>query len=379
MHQGRVSKHQNPKGSTVWRFDVDYTDPSTGKRKRRVRSGFKTKADATKALRAYLEQRDRGRPTGGRSPKLGEWLVDDWLPAISDTVKPSTAALYAATINAQVSPIIGAIRLADIDGAALNRLYRTLREQGLAPKTIKNVHSLLHRAFRDATRWGVLPLNPADAADPPRVAKSEPKTWTSDQLRTFLAHVEGDRLEALWRLLALTGMRRGEALGLRWGDFDAKGGTVNVAQQVTDYAGEITISEPKTPGSRRQVVLDSHTVAVLQAHRKRQLEERVAWGAGYEDHDLIFCRENGTPLRPATVTRNLTALAEDAHLPRLTPHGLRHSWATLALKRGIHPKVVADRLGHSSVSVTLDRYSHVTASLDADAAEQVAAMIDGPA
>lgn len=377
MHQGRISKHQNPKGRTVWRFDVDYTDSTTGKRRRRVRSGFKTKSDAAKALRVFLEQRDRGRPPTVRSPKLAEWLANEWLPAVSDSVKPSTAALYTAMIGSQVSPIIGGMRLAEIDGAALNRLYKSLRERGLAPKTIKNVHGLLHRAFRDATRWGVLTVNPAAAADPPRVPKAEPDTWTSDQLRKYLAHVEGDRLEALWRLLALTGMRRGEALGLRWKDLDVKRGTVDIAQQVTDYAGQVTITEPKTAVARRQVILDGNTVTALRAHRKRQLEERVAWGDGYEDHDLIFCRENGTPLRPATITRNLAAIAAEIGMPKLTPHGLRHTWATLALKRGIHPKIVADRLGHSSVTVTLDRYSHVTAGLDMDAAEQVAALIDG--
>jgi integrase len=304
------------------------------------------------------------------------WLISEWLPAIEGTVRPNTAAMYATIIRAQVAPHIGQIRLKDLDGGTLNRLYRSLKERGRAPKTIRNTHGVLHRALRDAVRWGTIPTNPATGADPPRVPRVEPKTWTADQVAIFLRAVKGDRLEALWRVFALTGMRRGEALGLRWTDVDEKAGSVEVVQQVTDYAGEIAISEPKTGGSARQIRLDAVTVASLKAHRKRQLEERVAWGDGYEDHGLVFCRENGTPLRPVTITRSLPAVAEEVGLPKLTPHGLRHTWATLALRRGIHPKVVADRLGHSSVTVTLDRYSHVTASLDADAAEQVAALID---
>lgn len=377
-HQGRVFKRATKAGD-VWRFQADAIDPATGKRRQVTRSGFSTRGEAQAALRAYLNDRDQGVERVGRSPQLGPWLAEVWLPTLAGKVKPSTEALYRQIVRANVVPRIGGVRLADLDAAALERLYRQLADDGLAPKSIKNVHAVVRRALRDAVRWRVITTNPAAMAEAPRVPRSTPQTWTGDEVRRFLAAVEGDRLVALWRLLAATGMRRGEALGLRWQDVDLDAGEIRVVQQLSEYAGAMRFSTPKTASGARRVALDGATVTALREHRRRQLEERLAWGAGYQDGGLVFAREDGTPLRPATVTRALADLAVAAGVPRLTPHGLRHTWATLALASGVHPKVVADRLGHASVAVTLDRYSHVVEGLDRAAADTVAAVIDGPA
>ncbi len=278
--------------------------------------------------------------------------------------------------RAYVIPGIGGLRLSDVTGGTLTALYGELGE-GLAPKTIRNVHGLAHRMFRDAVRWGLLGANPADAADPPKVSRGDPETWTSEQVARLFAGLEHDRLRAMWRLFATTGLRRAEVCGLRWADVDLDRGHLSVVRTRTQYGGQQFEKDTKTQAGRRRVALDPATVTALREHRKRQLEERIAWGEAWQDHGLVFCREDGTPIRPSWVTRRLPRLAESAGVPRLTPQGLRHTWATLALEVGVHPKVVADRLGHSSIQVTLDRYSHLVEGLDRAAAEQVADVIDG--
>ncbi len=154
-------------------------------------------------------------------------------------------------------------------------------------------------------------------------------------------------------------------------------GRATIRQTLGSVGGTLSFSTPKTAKSRRSVSLDPATVSALRAHRKAQLEERLAWGSGYEDHGLVFCRENGTPVRPDTLTRQFRCLATGAGLAPLRVHDLRHTYATIALTAGTHPKVVADRLGHATIAVTLDTYSHVIPTLQEQTANELASLILG--
>jgi integrase len=201
--------------------------------------------------------------------------------------------------------------------------------------------------------------------------------WDAITLRAFLdaSRAAGDRMHALWVLLATTGMRRGEALGLRWADTDLDGGRVRVVQTITQARGRIFVGEPKTARGRRSVALDNGTLAVLRDHRRRMLEERLLVGQDFADHGLVFHHPDGLCLRPDAVSAAFVRRGAQYGLPRLTLHGLRHTWATLALERGIHPRVVQERLGHSTIAITLGIYSHVAPTLHDEAAQQVAALV----
>ncbi|HMG26412.1 MAG TPA: site-specific integrase [Acidimicrobiia bacterium] len=188
-------------------------------------------------------------------------------------------------------------------------------------------------------------------------------------------HARDDHLYAFWQLLATTGLRRSEALGLRWSDLDLDEGRLSVRQALAYVGTRPVLDEPKTQQSRRLVMLESETIEALKAHRARQLEERLAIGAGYGELDLVFCRVAGDPLNPATVRRRFDGLVKASGLPKITLHGLRHSWATLALLDGIPAKVVAEVLGHSSTRVTEDVYQHVTPGMQADAVTRVAGLL----
>ncbi len=219
--------------------------------------------------------------------------------------------------------------------------------------------------------------NPAAVAEAPRARQPEMKTWDGAQVRAFFDATADHRLAALWKLLATTGLRRSEALGLRWGDLnvDETPGRLSVRQTLAYVGTRAVFDEPKTKRSRRLVTLEPETVAALRAHRARQLEERLAIGVGYRDLDLVFCGVDGQPMKPNTVSRNFDSLVRVAGLPKITLHGLRHSWASLALLDGIPSKVVAEVLGHSSTAVTENVYMHVTPGMQADATARVAALL----
>ncbi len=337
-----------------------------------------------------------------------EYLSREWLPAVESTVKPSTFLTYKVYVERRIVPDLGDVPLQRLSGAALNKFYGRLltlpREKPkakeepkppLSPLTVRHVHAVLHRALRDAVRWGYVPRNVADQADPPKT-KSEAslRVWTIAELQTFLQATREDRLYPLWTLLAMTGMRRGEVCGLRWSDVDLAAGVVAIEQARVSVGYEVQVSEPKTRRGRRAVDVDAGTLGVLKEWRKTQLEERMEWGSIWTDTGFVFTRENGTPWHPdrisklfeETVVRVQKSQREEAErtgdkdakiLPRIRLHDLRHTHATVALAAGEHPKVVSERLGHATISITLDTYSHVVPGLQKEAAARIGALVFG--
>ena len=183
----------------------------------------------------------------------------------------------------------------------------------------------------------------------------------------FLRHVQTEKLFPLWMILATTGMRRGEALGLRWCDVDLERGEAAIRQTVVSHNYKIDISEPKTARGRRVVALDEHTVSELRSYKERD-------EPGLET-DLLFHYKTGNPINPIDISKGFVELSRAAGLPRIRLHDLRHTHATLALQAGVHPKIVSERLGHSTISFTLDVYSHAIPHLQKEAAGQIASLL----
>ncbi len=250
---------------------------------------------------------------------------------------------------------------------------------GLDRRTVNYIHTILHRALKDAVRWGRLLRNPADTSDPPRAGQKSDgvHSWNAATLRGYLdaSRAADDRHHALWVLLATTGMRRGEALGLRWADVDLDAGRARIVQTIIQTRSLVSVGEPKTARGRRPISLDPATIGVLRAHRHRMLQERVLVGADFVDLGLVFHQPDGSWLRPDAVSEVFLRRVRRYGPPRLTLKGLRHTWATLALEQGIHPRVVQERLGHSTIAITLGIYSHVSPTLHDEAAETIASLI----
>lgn len=363
-------------------------DPETGKRRQKWHSGYRTRKEAERARVELLGRVDTGTYVETSKQTLSGFLAE-WLVSIEPTVRPATLYSYRRNMGLHVEPYIGATPLQKIDAGTLNGLYARLladgrrdRTGGLSKRSVRYVHTILHRALSDAVRWERLLRNPADAATPPSATASErPEmtTWDAKTLRSFLdaSAAENDRYRAAWYLLATTGMRRGEVLGLRWADVDLTAATASIRQTVITVKRSVQFGTPKTAKGRRQISLDAGTVAVLREHRARQLEERLLMGAGWADHDLIFTKVDGAPLHPERFSREFDRRVARYGLERIRLHDLRHTWATLALGAGVHPKVVQERLGHANVSITLDVYSHATPAMSAAAADTVAAAVFG--
>jgi integrase len=218
---------------------------------------------------------------------------------------------------------------------AINALYGTLLRPepptpALSASTIRRIHATLHKALADAVRWQLIGRNPAALADPPRAVKPEMKVWSAGDLQNFPAGTRDDRLAMLWLFLALTGVRRGEALGLRWSDVDMERARATIRQTILPIGHRPTVGEPKTARGRRSVALDQHTMEGLRVYRKGQLEQRLLVGPAYHDRGLIFARPDGEPFNPEYISRRFQRLVHALELPPVRLHDLRHTHATLA-------------------------------------------------
>jgi integrase len=351
-------------------------------RRRQTKAGFASRKEAQAALNKVLVAVAERSYVAPSKETLEQFLSDKWLPAIEATVRLTTYRSYVQHVTWHIVPHLGAVPLQTLSGAQINALYGKLASRGrrggksgLSALTIRHVHAVLHRALKDAVRWGVLARNPIEAADPPRIASSrEMKTWSAEQLEAFLAFTADDRLHALWQLLALTGVRRGEACGLRWCDCDLERGRIAIRRALVPIAHTVLISEPKTARGKRSIALDERTVAVLKAHAARQLTERQC-AEDWTESGLVFTRSDGRALPPNSVSRWFVRAVKQAKQPDIRLHDLRHSHATLALRAGIHPKVVSERLGHATVAITLDTYSHAIPAMQEEAAERIAGLV----
>ncbi len=236
---------------------------------------------------------------------------------------------------------------------------------------------MLKKAFGDAVRLGVLARNPAQHVELPRVEQKEMKTWSTEQAREFIGFIRGDRLEALWILMLTSGMRRGELIGLKWADIDLDAGRLAVRRARVAVGYQVVWSSPKTVKSARVIALDTATCDVLRAHRARQDDEKVLVGDGYHDEDILFAKPDGSPLHPDYVSQRFGRLVRKAGLTMIRPHDTRHTAATLLLEAGIPVKVVSERLGHSTTSITADLYQHVAPHMQEEAANKLGAMLLG--
>ena len=358
-----------------WSVVVDAGRDEHGRRLRTWHSGYPTKRAAEAARIEILSCLQRGEYSPPSKQTLGEWLKV-WLEGrtgLADTTRDG----YEREVK-RVSKALGPRRLSDVTPAMLSGFYRQMTEQGLSAKTVKNCHGVTHKALSDAVRNGAIPRNPADHVELPRSERPETDTWSAEELSRFLRHAESHRLYAAWVLMCSTGMRRSETLGVRWENLDLDEAKVAVVDTVVPVKNKpvLRLGETKSRLSRRVLALDGRTISVLREHRSRQNKERLRAGSAWKNLDLVFTDELGGVFSPDTFTRTTKTLAIGAGVPPPTPHSCaRHTWATLALSSGVHPKVVQERLGHSSIAITMDRYSHVIDGMDREAAETVAALI----
>ena len=382
-------------GKRRWQVRVATRD-ANGKRRNQTVGTFRTKREAERQEREALSALDRGAMIVPDRMTVAE-LVDNWLMLKAAAVSKNSARDYEGAARLHVKSAVGSIRVQRLKGETLQAAYTGWREAGMSPAMIRKCHVVVSQSLDLAVRRGVVPRNVSGDIILPRLEKPKPNVWTADQLRAFLdaaqarpvLHRGGDSgvrrsddMVALWFLLGLEGMRRGEGLGLRWSDIDFDRGTAHVVQTVAPDKGDrgaaVILDRPKTAASSRTVRLTSETLAVLAEHRDRQRFQRQRAGVTWHDLDLITTTADGSPVNPSNVRRSFDRLAAQAGLPRITPHGLRHSCASLLMQAGVPVKAISERLGHSSVNITLNVYAHLVEDMQHDAALAMSALIAPP-
>ncbi len=357
----------------TWGFTVDL--PSIdGRRRTMRRGGFTTKREATQEMAKVANKVHASVKVDDRET-VGQYLTG-WLRAKTHALKPKTHASYSEYVNKRIVPVLGPIRLESLRHEHVVAFVDTLAADGRGAPTIKSILAVLRSALGDAVRTRRLTHNPAEHVRTPDVVAPERVPWTADQAAHFLEHVADDRLAELFELIIGTGLRRGEALALRWSDVDLERRVLRVRRSVTDVGGRLVIGKPKTAGSAAGVGLSPRVVAALQRQRERQVFEALEWAEGYEDSGLVFTRENGTMLRPEYVLRRFHELSADAGLPLVRVHDLRHLAATLMLTAGVPLALVSKTLRHSQVGITSNLYGHLTHEAAQAAADSLGGVLD---
>ena len=379
-------KTQTVNGKTYTYYEARYTegfDPGTGKQIQRSISG-KTQKEVAQKLKAALAALDSGTYIAPCKMTVGEW-VDIWSEQYLGGVKESTVAAYKATIRTHIKPGIGAIRLDTLDTHLVQSFYNGLREptkdrDAVSPKTVKNVHGVLHKALQQAVANGYIRFNPTNSCILPRIEKKELKPLDEAETKLFLAAVKGHPLELLYTITLFTGLREGEALGLTWDRVDFMRGTILISRQLQKEkkaGGEFRLVSLKNDKPRR--ITPAPWVMQLFRDRKlQQYEHREKAGAAWSNPlNLVFTNELGGNLIPQTVVRHFKEIVSSIDRPDARFHDLRHSYAVASLRSGDDIKTVQGNLGHATAAFTLDVYGHVTNQMQEASAVRMEAYIKG--
>lgn len=361
-----------------WRGRVDLGNGPDGRRRRSSFTGS-SRREVQQAIARAIAQRESGFGAQPSERLTTGAFLDQWLGASAPaSLRARTLAGYRSIVDRHLAPGVGRIPLAKLNGAHVQELVNRLVAGGSSPQTVRNVHAVLRRALAQAVRWGILARNPASAVDLPAARGYDVHALSVEDARRVLDAVRGDRLEPLVTVALATGLRQGEALALRWSDVDLDGGHLTVRHSLHRSGGHVVLDEPKTRRSRRTVTLPAFATTALRRQRDWfQAQDRLLAGSAWQEDGYVFTTRIGTPMHGADVTRRLQRLLATAGLPRMRFHDLRHGAATLLLAQGVHPRVVMETLGHSTIAVTMNVYSHVVPALQREAADRLDAALGG--
>ncbi len=332
-------------------------------------------ADALKAMRAAQKSADDGAYFEPSKVTLAKWL-DMWLEEyVTHSCKPLTLAAYQSQVKTRIKPALGKIKLNSLNSTQIQAFYNNLlREENLSPKTIKNVHGILHKALDQALKLRYIGLNPADACTLPRVEKKEIKPLTEQEISAFLQEIEEDPLQDFFTVALFTGMREGEICGLSWDSVDFKQGTITIKQQLCKEkkaGGKHYIATTKNDKTR-VLTLAPFVVEILKGVRRKQISDRRELGLIYDNEfNLVFTNAAGHYIVPQTALKRFKAIATKIGRSDARFHDLRHTYAVTALQEGDDVKTVQQNLGHATASFTLDVYGHVSEKMKKESAARM--------
>lgn len=372
--QGSGSIRKRSDGRWEARFTAG-RDPGTGRQVQKSIYGT-TQAEVRKKLQAVTAAIDEGAYTSPSPLSVGAWL-DIWVAEYLPDVKPRTAQSYRATVEGHLKPELGAVKLSALTAPQIQAVYNRLHNGGLSPKTIKNLHGVLHKALEQAIEIGYIRFNPARACKLPRVEKAEIHPLDEREIAAFMEAVKGHPFEAVYLATLFTGMRESEVLGLTWDNVNFESGTLTISRQLQRIDGEYRFTTPKN-GKTRRITPAPFVLDVLRKQRKRQAEWQLRAGTAWQNEsNLVFTNEIGRNLSAQTVYLQFKKAAAAIGRPDARFHDLRHSYAVAALESGDDVKTVQENLGHHTAAFTLDVYGHVTEKMKAESAARMEQFIKG--
>lgn len=395
-----MTGHIQKRGENTWRLHIFVgREPGTGKPIYQTRTFHGPKKEAERQLRELVRDYELGRVTEPSRQSLSEFL-DQWLEtAARQKVRARTLQDYRNLVRCYIRDTIGFVPLGKLTPMQIQSLYSALSDgesprsgvparEPLSPRTIRNLHFTLKQALQQAVRWRMIAFNPASDVELPRPKSRHDRhllrPLTPEQIPLFVRAIEQDRFKVLFHLLLGTGMRPGEALGLKWTCVDFRHGTVRVEQtlvRIFGQGGGWRLEEPKTAKSRRTIPIPPELIALLNVQRKNQAEERQLADDKWQEHDFVFTASNGQPLHELNIVkRHFKPALERAGLPsHIRLYDMRHTHATALLLMGEPEKVVSERLGHSTTVLTMDTYCAVLPTMQRGAASKIGAFLYGPA
>lgn len=348
----------------LWCVSITVGFDETGKQKRKVIYS-KDHDEVLKKKQEIENSINTGNFIEPTKMTVSEY-INQWMQIYKNSVRLSTYVRNNSVIKKHVFSSIGYIQLSKLTPIQLQFLYNTKIQEGQSPRSVRNLHFVLHKAFAQAVKWGYLSKNVADLIDLPKPQKEEIKVLSKEESELFLNAAKNDWYYPLYVTALTTGMRQGELVGLKWSDIDLENGTIAVQRTIKELNGKLLIGEPKSKNARRTVTLPQNTIRVLKEHKKNQFEN------GYTGTGYVFTDTKGNLIRVQNmVRRSFKEILKKAGLPDIRFHDLRHTHATLLLQQGVNPKLVQERLGHSSISLTLDTYSHVLPNMQKQVAEEL--------
>jgi integrase len=367
------------KGSVKQRSPGSYTitiylgkDPITKKKKWQTATVRGSKRDAQTKCAELITVISGGSFAQPNKVTAAEFL-ERWLTHMTTKVDARSHDGYAQKVRTNIIPLLGHVLLTKLRADQIEAAYtkaltsgRRNGQGGLSPRTVHHCHRILKQALKQAVRWKLLSVNPCEAVDAPKVEKKEMKTYDVPQTVGALAEMRRTRFLIAYLLAAMCGLRRGEIAALRWKNVDLDAGALRITQTARQIKTVVTYKPVKNTKGR-PVALSPIMHMELVAHRARQAEEQLRLGLKLTGDSFVFAQPDGSPIKPSSITNEWVRLVGKHKLPKIRLHDLRHTHATAMLASGIHPKIAQERLGHSSVAITMDLYSHVMPNMQTDA------------
>lgn len=375
MATGSIREKKTKTGEVRYQITVEGgRDELTGKRIRVFKNISGSKREAKALMHKMITEMEQGMIVQKTNKKVGDWM-DEWLDNYLPNIEETTRVGYKTKIRCYIKPAIGDIFLKSLRTEHVQRMINDMNNRGLSPKNIRDTFNNVNAAMKKAVKVRLIPYNPCEAVELPKLKKYRANVYPPEMIQKLLDVAQGTDMYLPIFLLVMVGLRRGELLALRWVDVDFKNNILKVRSNMVNGEDGCVIKAPKSEAGIRDIYLGKDVMEVLRVAKAQYIHNVFTNGAYFQNLNFIIHQEDGSPIKPDSMTRKWSRFLEANNLPKIRLHDLRHSNATALIQAGVNPRVVQQRLGHSDVNITLNTYTHVLPEMDMDAAEKLDAII----